>query len=120
MLAQTVAIFKQKHTVSIETIKRITFRINVSGALAVGNAVVGREQIGVFGLSQTGHKIVLLTITRLVELVVEQSLVLIDEPESHLHPPLLSAFIQSRNTLPRSKQILRRTQLAAGLCYPTE
>ncbi|WP_339429120.1 AAA family ATPase [Pseudomonas taetrolens] len=43
----------------------------------------------------SGHKIVLLTITRLVELVDERTLVLLDEPEGHLHPPLLSAFVRS-------------------------
>jgi predicted ATPase len=47
----------------------------------------------------SGHKIVLLTVTRLVELVVERSLVLLDEPEAHLHPPLLSAFIRSLSDL---------------------
>lgn len=41
----------------------------------------------------SGHKIILLTVTRLVETVHEKSLVLFDEPESHLHPPLLSSFI---------------------------
>lgn len=50
------------------------------------------------GLS-SGHKIVLLTITRLVETVEEKSLVLIDEPEAHLHPPLLSAFVRSLSDL---------------------
>ena len=50
------------------------------------------------GLS-SGHAIVLLTITRLVELVEEKSLVLIDEPESHLHPPLLSAFLRTLSDL---------------------
>lgn len=50
------------------------------------------------GLS-SGHKIVLLTITRLVETVRERTLVLIDEPESHLHPPLLSAFIRTLSEL---------------------
>lgn len=43
----------------------------------------------------SGHAIVLLTITRLVELVDERTLVLFDEPEGHLHPPLLSVFIRS-------------------------
>ena len=42
----------------------------------------------------SGHKIVLLTVAKLVELTTERSLVLIDEPESHLHPPLLSAFMR--------------------------
>lgn len=47
----------------------------------------------------SGHKIVVLTITRLVETVEERSLVLVDEPEAHLHPPLLSAFIRSLSDL---------------------
>ena len=50
------------------------------------------------GLS-SGHAIVLLTITRLVEVVEEQTFVLLDEPEGHLHPPLLSAFIRALSEL---------------------
>lgn len=41
----------------------------------------------------------LLTTTRLVELVDEQTLVVLDEPEGHLHPPLLSAFIRTISDL---------------------
>jgi predicted ATPase len=52
-----------------------------------------------FNRLSSGHKIVLLTITRLVELIEEKTLVLIYEPESHLHPPLLSAFIRSLSEL---------------------
>lgn len=52
-----------------------------------------------FTLLSSGHAVVLLTITRLVELVDERTLVLIDEPEGHLHPPLLSAFIRSLSNL---------------------
>lgn len=47
----------------------------------------------------SGHKIVLLAITKLVETVAERSLVLIDEPEAHLHPPLLSSYIRSLSEL---------------------
>ncbi len=47
----------------------------------------------------SGHGIVLLTMTRLVALIEERSLVLIDEPEGHLHPPLLSAFIRALSDL---------------------
>lgn len=46
-----------------------------------------------FSNLSSGHKIVLLIVVRLVELVEERTLVLLDEPESHLHPPLLSALI---------------------------
>jgi predicted ATPase len=49
---------------------------------------------GDFGTLSSGHKIVLLTVTRLVELVEERTLVLLDEPEAHLHPPLLSSFVR--------------------------
>jgi hypothetical protein len=52
-----------------------------------------------FGDLSSGHKVVLLTITRLVESVDERTLVLLDEPEAHLHPPLLSAFIRTLSNL---------------------
>jgi predicted ATPase len=47
----------------------------------------------------TGHRIVLLTVTRLVETVTERTLVLVDEPEGHLHPPLLSALVRALSNL---------------------
>lgn len=52
-----------------------------------------------FGKLSSGHKIVLLTITRLVETAEERTLVLLDEPEAHLHPPLLSAFVRTLSDL---------------------
>ncbi|MBU9855018.1 ATP-dependent nuclease [Rahnella bonaserana] len=42
----------------------------------------------------SGHKIVILSITKLIEVIEEKTLLLIDEPETHLHPPLLSALIR--------------------------
>jgi predicted ATPase len=57
-----------------------------------------RTQKGFERLS-SGHAIILLTVTRLVELVDEKTLVLLDEPEGHLHPPLLSAFIRCLSDL---------------------
>ena len=53
----------------------------------------------IFGRLSSGHKIVLLTLTRLIEKVEERSLVLIDEPEAHLHPPLLSAMTRALSDL---------------------
>lgn len=51
--------------------------------------------VRLFKRLSSGHAIVLLTITRLVELVDERTLVIIDEPEGHLHPPLLAALIRA-------------------------
>lgn len=53
----------------------------------------------IFSRLSSGHKIVLLTITRLIETLQEKSLVLLDEPEAHLHPPLLSAFSRALSEL---------------------
>lgn len=53
----------------------------------------------IFRRLSSGHKIVLLTITRLIETIEERSLVLMDEPEGYLHPPLLSAFIRALSDL---------------------
>lgn len=53
----------------------------------------------IFSNLSSGHSIVLLTITKLVERVEEKTLVLMDEPESHLHPPLLSALIRALSEL---------------------
>lgn len=53
----------------------------------------------IFNKLSSGHKIILLTITQLVEKVEESTLVLLDEPETHLHPPLLSAFIRALSDL---------------------
>ncbi|WP_434930900.1 AAA family ATPase [Shewanella sp. HL-SH5] len=52
-----------------------------------------------FSTMSSGHAIVLLIITKLITEVKERSLVLLDEPEGHLHPPLLSAFMSSLSDL---------------------
>lgn len=48
-----------------------------------------------FDILSSGHQIILLSITKIVDLIVEKTLILIDEPETHLHPPLLSAFVRA-------------------------
>lgn len=61
------------------------------------------KAMALFELLSSGHAVVLLTITRLVELVDEFTLVLLDEPEGHLHPPLLSALVRSLSNLLTSR-----------------
>jgi predicted ATPase len=53
----------------------------------------------IFSICSSGHQITLLTTVRLIELIVEKTLIIFDEPETHLHPPLLSAFIRSISDL---------------------
>lgn len=47
----------------------------------------------------SGHKIVIIAVASLIKHLEEKTLVLIDEPETHLHPPLLSAFIRTLSDL---------------------
>jgi AAA15 family ATPase/GTPase len=58
-----------------------------------------KKLIEIFGVLSSGHKIVLLTTAKLVDLIAEKTLIIIDEPETHLHPPLLSAFIRAISEL---------------------
>jgi predicted ATPase len=71
----------------------------VSRLARLGEAELQDEAREIFGGLSSGHKIVLLILTRLVETVEEATLVLIDEPESHLHPPLLAAFMGALSEL---------------------
>ncbi|WP_261641537.1 ATP-binding protein [Erwinia mallotivora] len=57
------------------------------------------KSLGLMEKMSSGHAIIFMTLSRLVEKVQDKTLVLFDEPESHLHPPLLSAFIRSLSNL---------------------
>ncbi|EPP1217584.1 AAA family ATPase [Morganella morganii] len=57
------------------------------------------ECINLMEKMSSGHTIVFMIISSLVEKVQDKTLVLFDEPESHLHPPLLSAFIRALSNL---------------------
>lgn len=54
----------------------------------------------------SGHTIVILSMTLLVAKVDEKTLVLFDEPESHLQPPLLSALMRSLSQLLRARNAM--------------
>lgn len=51
--------------------------------------------ISAFLKCSTGHKISALVVTSLIAVTVPSSLVLFDEPETHLHPPLLAALMHA-------------------------
>jgi hypothetical protein len=55
----------------------------------------GDDWIGAFALLSAGHKIVLNIVVQLCAFVQPRSLVLLDEPELHLHPPLVAAVLRA-------------------------
>jgi predicted ATPase len=114
--------------------------VNVYSDLSDNQQEFSERAAALFKRMSSGHAIVLLTVTKLVETVEEKTLVLLDEPESHLHPPLLSAFTRALSDLlvnrngvaiiathspvvlqevPKScVSILRRTRLIANVDRP--
>ncbi|WP_329060428.1 ATP-dependent nuclease [Amycolatopsis sp. NBC_01480] len=67
---------------------------------SVAGARVGQgDMLPIFSSLSSGHKIVLLALTHLAKLVAERTLILADEPETHLHPPLLSSFMRALSGL---------------------
>lgn len=100
-------------------------------SIEIGEALKAADRTSMarsFSRMSSGHKIVLLAITHLVRRVTERSLVLIDEPETHLHPPLLSAFIRAVSDLltnrngvaiiaTHSPVVLQETPAPAYRCY---
>ena len=72
-------------------------RVNITQIL--DNSLNRKSIIKLFNKLSSGHSIILLTITKLVEKIEEKTLVLLDEPEAHLHPPLQSAFIRALSDL---------------------
>jgi predicted ATPase len=62
----------------------------------------GNAAISSFLRCSTGHKIVLLSASGLIANIEPRSLVLIDEPETHLHPPLLAALMHALRRILRT------------------
>lgn len=84
---------------------------NISNLLSYENLNLDQESIIkkavlLFKSMSSGHKIVLLSLARLIENVEEKTLVLMDEPESYLHPPLISAYVQVISKLLRKKNAI--------------
>ena len=56
-----------------------------------------------FKLLSSGHMIIVLSLTALCDSIFEKTIVFIDEPETHLHPPLLSTYIRTLSFLLRKR-----------------
>lgn len=58
-----------------------------------------KEAKKLFSLLSSGHKCILSIITSCVSKLEEKSIIFIDEPENHLHPPLLASLMQALSFL---------------------
>ena len=73
--------------------------MQLSSLIDLQNDELRNRALYLIGKMSSGHAVVLMTMTLLVAKVEEKTLVLFDEPESHLHPPLLSALMRSLSQL---------------------
>lgn len=67
----------------------------------LGVSIDTADTIRAFHDLSTGHKIVLNIVTQLAAHLRTRSLVLVDEPETHLHPPLTAALLRAIQILLR-------------------
>lgn len=63
------------------------------------NNISSEKIIKSFKRLSSGHMIIILSLLTLCEAIHEKTIVLIDEPETHLHPPLLSTYIRTLSVL---------------------
>ncbi len=66
-----------------------------------GNSEINEEEISKekFSLLSSGQKIIIYIFTEVIESITNDSLLLIDEPEIHLHPNAISNFMRMLNKL---------------------
>lgn len=90
---------KEKWINAVKSLESDPLFAEINITQIVNNELNKESIIKLFSRLSSGHSIVLLTITKLVEKIEEKALVLLDEPEAHLHPPLQSAFIRALSDL---------------------
>lgn len=74
-------------------------RLDAERLLDFRNEEFEHEAMSFFGKLSSGHRALFLLVTQLVCILDESYLVLLDEPECHLHPPLLASFVRCLSEL---------------------
>lgn len=79
-------------------IEMVDLQCNDDGA--IGKSFDNRTKVAsIFERLSSGHQVIMLSLIQIVEHITERTLVVLDEPENHLHPPLLSAFARALSEL---------------------
>jgi len=94
---------KEKWKTAVENLESDNLFAQINLTQIIDENLNKPKILKLFKKLSSGHTIVLITITKLVEKIEEKTLVLLDEPEGHLHPPLLSAFIRALSNLLKNK-----------------
>ncbi|MBR7830175.1 AAA family ATPase [Actinospica sp. MGRD01-02] len=92
--------YKQRRSLLIKALAQLAREPSFRRAGFDGEELYRHDSLpeAFLGLS-TGHKIVLNIVVQLAAYLERKSLLLFDEPEIHLHPPLLAALLRAVNVL---------------------
>jgi len=96
---RTLLLVKSKNATHI--LDRALYRISGDPSFSIyqqpftTNSLLENNPLEQFLTWSTGHKIVMHIIANLAAHTTQSSLILIDEPETHLHPPLLAALMHA-------------------------
>lgn len=85
-------------------------KYNIGGNLTESNLLSHKNTENIekiFDNMSAGHKEVLSIVTRCIDQLAEKTILFLDEPENHLHPPLLSSMIRGI-----SKMLIKRNSVA--------
>ncbi|HGD7406005.1 AAA family ATPase [Escherichia coli] len=81
----------------IETLEvDVNFKdLGLSNLITVSQEEFTHASTTIFKSLSSGHAAIIYYITHVIELIENKTICIFDEPENHLHPPLLSAFIRT-------------------------
>lgn len=97
LLLKTIEILRSDPIFNESGIIELCSKSNINNVLQLES--FKSECLELFKKLSSGHKIILLTLVRLLQKVEEKTLVFLDEPEGHLHPPLIASFIRALSEL---------------------
>ena len=90
-------------TISLLESDPIFARSELKSLLSENETKMNEEKLNnvqkIFRRLSSGHQVIMLTLTQLICKLTERTFVILDEPENHLHPPLLAAFIRALSEL---------------------
>ncbi|AJC66936.1 AAA family ATPase [Dickeya zeae] len=69
--------------------------LKLSGLENIPQENLEKQSVDFFKSLSSGHSAVIYNLIHIIELVENKTVCIFDEPENHLHPPLLSAFIRT-------------------------
>ncbi|TGD57516.1 AAA family ATPase [Flavobacterium humi] len=93
----------EKSTMLLRVIQILSEESSLHFIRVISHPIQENELIKIFSELSTGHKFVLHSLANIIKHIENRSLILFDEPETHLHPPLLAVLMKSMRYILNNK-----------------